>query len=439
MWRELWLLTGKYFAPSRTQKAMSASAVITAGTPCQGAPITGLVVWSRQPSRRQPRVPSGARLERAANAAAAWRAVTPRSPQTRQEKIPIDALNRLAAKCRTACHLDSRTCPPIAYWLSWPLWCKVPSAGVEMQRIALARATVRTIPHLFCIRSKAMIRLSGSVGKGGVNLPQDVKTVQGLLNKHIARLVPLRPLVPDGRMGPVTIAAIERFQREVLHLNFPDSRVDPGGRRSRARAAVIRARPGRGRVPGSSPLGHRGARRNRAAGDPRREEQLSNTPIHCNLSNPALEGRDGLVCVLRELVLVPGGRASRTERAGNRLVEVRAGSRRAAARSDLRRPPYTRQKHDRRHLIRESRGVLDRRLPQRTYVARRQSRSCWREDGRSQRENEPRILDRPGLSMAAVSACRALLACSLLCPRLRPPLAPSKLQTPRWLRSRAER
>lgn len=79
-----------------------------------------------------------------------------------------------------------------------------------------------------------MIRLSASVGRRGVNLPQDVMSVQGQLNKHIARLVPLRPLVPDGRMGPLTIAAIERFQREVLHLNAPDGRVDPGGRTLRA-------------------------------------------------------------------------------------------------------------------------------------------------------------------------------------------------------------
>jgi uncharacterized protein (TIGR02594 family) len=79
-----------------------------------------------------------------------------------------------------------------------------------------------------------MLLLSGSVGRGGVNRPQDVKAVQELINKHIGRLTPWRPLVVDGRIGPLTIGAIEEFQRRIVHLSRPDGRVDPGGQTLRA-------------------------------------------------------------------------------------------------------------------------------------------------------------------------------------------------------------
>ncbi len=78
--------------------------------------------------------------------------------------------------------------------------------------------------------------LRSSVGKGGVNQRQDVKNVQSLLNQHIGRMTPLRPLVVDGITGRNTALVIEEFQRRIVGVARPDGRVDPGGRTLRALA-----------------------------------------------------------------------------------------------------------------------------------------------------------------------------------------------------------
>lgn len=73
--------------------------------------------------------------------------------------------------------------------------------------------------------------ITQSVGRGGVNRPDDVRVVQTLLNRHIQP--PRRPLTVDGVISPNTITAIEAFQRQLLdtlHLTRPDGRVDPDGR-----------------------------------------------------------------------------------------------------------------------------------------------------------------------------------------------------------------
>ena len=63
--------------------------------------------------------------------------------------------------------------------------------------------------------------LSGSVGRGGQNNPNDVRRVQNLLNRH-----GIRPsLVEDGIVGPRTIAAIEQFQNAKLGIS--DGLVEP--------------------------------------------------------------------------------------------------------------------------------------------------------------------------------------------------------------------
>jgi len=41
--------------------------------------------------------------------------------------------------------------------------------------------------------------ISGSVGKGGINKPQDVVTVQELINKNIKSIAPISPLKVDGK------------------------------------------------------------------------------------------------------------------------------------------------------------------------------------------------------------------------------------------------
>lgn len=69
--------------------------------------------------------------------------------------------------------------------------------------------------------------LSGSVGRGGVNRPEDVRLIQRLINANLP--VPLAPLAEDGTCGPKTIFAIETYQQRVLGMSPPDGRVDPGG------------------------------------------------------------------------------------------------------------------------------------------------------------------------------------------------------------------
>lgn len=75
-----------------------------------------------------------------------------------------------------------------------------------------------------------MATISQSVGQGGVNRPADVRTIQQLLNRNLARLTPLRALDEDSSIGPLTIAAIVEFQKRVVGMQNPDGRVDPNGR-----------------------------------------------------------------------------------------------------------------------------------------------------------------------------------------------------------------
>jgi len=69
------------------------------------------------------------------------------------------------------------------------------------------------------------IFISQSVGQLGRNLPQDVKAIQQRLNE----LMPLSrvKLSVDGKCGPLSIACIKEFQKEVRGTRNPDGRVDP--------------------------------------------------------------------------------------------------------------------------------------------------------------------------------------------------------------------
>lgn len=67
--------------------------------------------------------------------------------------------------------------------------------------------------------------LSGSVGLGGRNLPDDVKAVQKALNNvPLDQGGPAPPLDVDGLVGPKTRAAIAAFQQK--QFGWSDSRVD---------------------------------------------------------------------------------------------------------------------------------------------------------------------------------------------------------------------
>jgi len=69
--------------------------------------------------------------------------------------------------------------------------------------------------------------ISGSVGRGGTNLRNDVLLVQQLINSHLP--IPLHPLKVDGICGALTIQAIEEIQRRNLRMNPPDGKVDSNG------------------------------------------------------------------------------------------------------------------------------------------------------------------------------------------------------------------
>lgn len=75
-----------------------------------------------------------------------------------------------------------------------------------------------------------MPQITSSVGRGGRNRAADVVVVQELLNRHLASIGRIHPLVEDGVVGPLTINAIVRFQQRVVGTHNPDGRVDPSGR-----------------------------------------------------------------------------------------------------------------------------------------------------------------------------------------------------------------
>lgn len=71
--------------------------------------------------------------------------------------------------------------------------------------------------------------ITGSVGSSGANKPNDVATIQYLLNcVPGGQGGPPVELAVDGFIGPKTIAAITGFQK--ARLGFADGRVDPGGK-----------------------------------------------------------------------------------------------------------------------------------------------------------------------------------------------------------------
>ena len=74
--------------------------------------------------------------------------------------------------------------------------------------------------------------LSGTVGRGGANARADVVRVQRMLNAR--RAAGEDRLDLDGIAGPLTMGAIERFQRRAMRMVRPDGLVEPGRRTWRA-------------------------------------------------------------------------------------------------------------------------------------------------------------------------------------------------------------
>jgi hypothetical protein len=73
--------------------------------------------------------------------------------------------------------------------------------------------------------------LNFSVGSmGGINLPEDTLTVQQLLNQvPVSEGGPAPPLEEDSKCGPLTKAAIQKFQLKHFGWKGADGRVDPDG------------------------------------------------------------------------------------------------------------------------------------------------------------------------------------------------------------------
>jgi peptidoglycan hydrolase-like protein with peptidoglycan-binding domain len=88
---------------------------------------------------------------------------------------------------------------------------------------------VLSAPSSGAAATSTSTRLVASVGVGGVNRPDDVMAVQGRLNAvPAARGGAAPPLVVDGLCGPLTRAAIGRYQTMQVP-QAADGRIDPGG------------------------------------------------------------------------------------------------------------------------------------------------------------------------------------------------------------------
>ena len=81
------------------------------------------------------------------------------------------------------------------------------------------------------------IGVISSVGEGGKNIPPDVYLVQTLLNQSQRKLKSAKvnfqgfpALTENSVCDSATITAINIFQRDIMKMNPPDGRVDPGGR-----------------------------------------------------------------------------------------------------------------------------------------------------------------------------------------------------------------
>ncbi|MGF1724237.1 M15 family metallopeptidase [Photobacterium nomapromontoriensis] len=79
------------------------------------------------------------------------------------------------------------------------------------------------------------VKIIKSVGIGGVNTYDDIKTIQINLNKVLNLITPTKRLSEDGKLGRFpekskTVAAIKIFQKKVLNMVRPDGRIDPNGK-----------------------------------------------------------------------------------------------------------------------------------------------------------------------------------------------------------------
>jgi len=92
--------------------------------------------------------------------------------------------------------------------------------------------------------ASSTLRLIGSVGRQGKNLPDDVRLIQQMLNQQIRP--PMALLAVNGIASDNTCRAIEDFQRRVVQLSRPDGRIDVNGMTWNALAKTYRPGPAPG-------------------------------------------------------------------------------------------------------------------------------------------------------------------------------------------------
>jgi hypothetical protein len=77
-------------------------------------------------------------------------------------------------------------------------------------------------------------KLTGSVGRRGMNAPADVMLIQKLLAQHMGWLIPMRPPAASGQFDPDTQRCIEEFQVSAAAFARADGVVSPTGYTFRA-------------------------------------------------------------------------------------------------------------------------------------------------------------------------------------------------------------
>jgi hypothetical protein len=87
------------------------------------------------------------------------------------------------------------------------------------------------------------LSITGPVGIGGFNRPDDVKNIQRALNHLIPDVGGAVPFLDDdGLVGPKTCGAIQRFQR--VNFGWEDGRVDPGQKTITRMETLLTLQPG---------------------------------------------------------------------------------------------------------------------------------------------------------------------------------------------------
>ncbi len=88
-------------------------------------------------------------------------------------------------------------------------------------------ATIMRRPADLPAAAPAAAKILCSVGRNGINRPDDVVVVRALLNAILPQK--LHPAMAERRCDPDMVAAIEDFQTRVVGMQTASGRVEPDG------------------------------------------------------------------------------------------------------------------------------------------------------------------------------------------------------------------